>query len=162
MANENCVFCQIVAGKAPAHIVWEDAEHVAFLSIYPNTEGFTIVATKEHHGSYAFAQPDEVLAKLLIATKRTAQLLDSYFEDVARCGMFFEGFGVDHFHSKLFPMHGTGNLKDWRMIESETMDRYFEKYPGYLSSNSSHRADDKKLADLANKIREHAQKLKNA
>lgn len=160
-AKADCVFCQIVAGTAPAHVIWEDAEHIAFLSIFPNTKGFTIVAAKDHHGSYAFEQDDQVLAKLIIATKRVAQLLDSYFDDVARCGMFFEGFGVDHLHSKLFPMHGTGEVKgDWKMIESETMNRYFEKYPGYLISNSSHRADDAELAKLATDIRAHGQKKK--
>jgi len=30
-----CVFCDIVAGKAPCHRVWEDDEHLAFLSIFP-------------------------------------------------------------------------------------------------------------------------------
>lgn len=158
MAKLNCIFCQIVANTAPAHKIWEDSEHIAFLSIFPNTKGFTIVATKKHYGSYAFEQNNQLLAKLIIATKWVAQLLDSYFDDVARCGMFFEGFGVDHLHSKLFPMHGTGNLKDWRMIESETMDKYFEKYPGYLISNSSHRADDQELTQLAADIRQHSKK----
>jgi len=150
----NCIFCQIVAGQTPAHTIWEDDEHLAFLSIFPNTEGFAVVATKEHHGSYAFAQSDEVLSKLIIATKKVANILDNYFADVGRTGMFFEGFGVDHLHSKLFPMHGTGEMKEWAMIEDKKIDTYFEKYPGYLSSNDSHRADDEKLAELASNIRQ--------
>ncbi|WP_404881425.1 HIT family protein, partial [Klebsiella pneumoniae] len=28
----SCIFCQIVAGKAPCHKVWEDEHHLAFLS----------------------------------------------------------------------------------------------------------------------------------
>ena len=57
-------------------------------------------------------------------------------------------------------MHGTGNLKHWQMIEDKRIDTYFEKYPGYLSSNDSHRADDQELAKLARSLREHAKKLK--
>lgn len=73
--------------------------------------------------------------------------------------MFFEGFGVDHLHSKLFPMHGT-KIKDWKPIESgNEMDTFFDKYPGYLSSNASGRADDKQLTELADRIREVAKKL---
>lgn len=159
---KNCVFCQIVAGQVPAHIIWEDTEHLAFLSIFPNTKGFTVVAAKTHHGSYAFEQDDQVLSKLILATKRVAKLLDSYFKDVARCGMFFEGWGVDHLHTKLFPMHGTGDVKHWQMIESKKIRTYFEIYPGYLSSNDSHRADDKELAELAKKLREHAKANKIA
>lgn len=151
--KSDCIFCQIALGNAPAHTIWESETHLAFLSIFPNTEGFTVVIPKEHHGSYAFEQSDQVLAEQILATKRVAQILDTYFEDVSRCGMFFEGFGVDHLHSKLFPMHGTGKMEEWSMIESGKNRQYFEKYPGYLSSNDSERADDMQLAALAEKIR---------
>ncbi|WP_115719617.1 HIT family protein [Gallaecimonas mangrovi] len=147
-----CIFCDIVAGKAPCHKVWEDESHLAFLSIFPNTPGFTVVIPKGHHGSYAFAQDDKVLTALLLATKEVARLLDKAFDDVARCGMFFEGYGVDHLHSKLFPMHGTGNDAKFQAIEA-VKDTFFERYEGYLSSHDSHRADDQTLAALAAKIR---------
>lgn len=84
-----CIFCDMVAGRAPCHRIWEDEEHLAFLSIYPNTEGFSVVIPKAHHGSYAFEQDDAVLAKLVLATKRVARLLDAAFDDVGRTGMFF-------------------------------------------------------------------------
>jgi len=149
----NCVFCDIVAGKAPAHIIWEDDKHMAFLSIFPNTPGFTIVVTKDHKPSYAFANDDQTLTSLSLATKKVALLLDKAFDDVDRCGMFFEGFGVDHLHSKLFPMHGTGNMTDWKAIEKDIPSKFFEKYPGYLSSHGSKRADDAELEKIAEKIR---------
>lgn len=154
MTHNNCIFCQIVKGDARAHKIWEDEAHLAFLSIFPNTEGFTVVIPKAHYGSYAFEQSDDVLKALIIATKKVAIILDNYFDDVARTGMFFEGYGVDHLHSKLFPMHGTGGVKGFAEIESGNFNQYFERYPGYLSSNNSHRADDEKLADLAQLIRE--------
>lgn len=157
MAND-CIFCQIVAGKMPCHKIWENDKHLAFLSIFPNTEGFSVVIPKEHYGSYAFAQDDQVLQELIVATKKVANILDNYFVDVSRCGMFFEGFGVDHLHSKLYPMHGTGDLTNWTPIESKTIRTYFEKYPGYLSSNDSVRADDQELAKLANDIKKNQQK----
>jgi len=67
--------------------------------------------------------------------------------------MFFEGFGVDHLHSKLYPMHGTGDLESWAPIESKKIQTYFPQYPGYLASNDSQRADDNQLAKLAQEIR---------
>ena len=33
---QNGLFCQIVAGVAPCHMIWEDARHLAFLSILPH------------------------------------------------------------------------------------------------------------------------------
>jgi diadenosine tetraphosphate (Ap4A) HIT family hydrolase len=157
MTTDNCIFCQIVAQEMPAYVVWEDETHLAFLSIFPNTDGFTVVIPKKHYDSYAFAQEDQVLADLIIATKKVANVLDNYFEDTARTGMFFEGFGIDHLHSKLFPMHGTGDMKAWANIESGKMNKFFKLYPGYLSSNDSGRADDQQLLNLAREIRKSYQ-----
>ncbi|TLS79810.1 HIT family protein [Photobacterium damselae subsp. damselae] len=147
-----CVFCEIVKGKLPCHKVWEDDKHLAFLSIYPNTKGFTVVITKKHCSSYAFAQSDEVLCDLIVATKKVALLLDKSFDGVARTGMFFEGYGVDHLHSKLSPMHGTGNNSEFQLIEAN-IDKFYDNYEGYLSSHDWHRADDSELAQIAAHIR---------
>lgn len=147
----DCIFCKIVAGELPSHKIWENDDHLAFLTIFPNTEGASVVIPKQHHASYAFELPDEVLANLILATKKVAQLLDSKLEDVGRTGMVFEGFGVDHVHAKLYPLHGT-KMNDWKPIES-TQAKYFEKYEGYISSHDFERADDDKLAALAAKIR---------
>jgi histidine triad (HIT) family protein len=153
MQKPDCIFCQIAAGLAPSHTIWEDDRHIAFLSIFPNTLGFSVVTTKEHFGSYAFAQTDEVIANLMLATKQVAHVLTDYFEDAARCGMFLEGYGVDHLHSKLFPMHGSGEFGETASMEHARPDVYFDKYPGYLSSHDYQRADDQDLAELAEKIK---------
>ncbi|CAI1193512.1 HIT domain [Serratia quinivorans] len=149
----SCIFCDMVAGKVPCHKIWEDDAHMAFLSIYPNTEGFSVVIPKAHYPSYAFALPDAALSELMLATKRVAQLLDRAFDDVGRCGMVFEGFGVDHVHAKLIPMHGTAGLDQWQPIESKST-KFFDRYEGYLSSHDAARADDEHLAALAAKIRQ--------
>lgn len=149
---QDCVFCKIVKGELPSHKIWEDEKHLAFLSIYPNTEGFSVVITKEHHSSYAFDLPDEVLSGIVLAAKKVGKLIDEKLEGVGRTGMIFEGFGVDHIHAKLFPMHGT-KKNHWEPAHSD-VDKYFEKYEGYISSHDYKRADDEKLANLAKKIRE--------
>ncbi|HCI81662.1 MAG TPA: diadenosine tetraphosphate hydrolase, partial [Ktedonobacter sp.] len=86
------------------------------------------------------------------AVKKVAQLLDEKLEDVGRTGMIFEGFGVDHLHAKLVPLHGTANLTEWRKL-SVFLDRYFEQYEGYISSHDYKRADDHMLEELAKSIR---------
>jgi len=148
----DCIFCKIVAGEAPRHEIWQDEKHLAFLSIFPNTAGFSVVIPKAHYSSYAFALPDPVLSDLVLATKKVATLLDRAFEDVARTGMIFEGYGVDHVHAKLFPMHGTAALGGFQAIHSR-VDKYFERYEGFISSHDWQRADDAELARLAEHIR---------
>ncbi|MDO8470034.1 MAG: HIT family protein [bacterium] len=148
---EDCIFCKIAKGETPAHRIWEDERHLAFLSIFPNTEGFSVVITKEHYPSYAFDLPNDVLAGLTLAAGKVAKILDSALEDVGRTGMIFEGFGVDHVHAKLFPMHGT-RTKGWEPHQSN-VDKYFEQYEGYVSSHDYRRADDAALERLAKRVR---------
>lgn len=157
--KEDCVFCKIVKGDLPSFKIWEDEKHVAFLTIFPNTEGATVVATKEHNPSYIFDNSDAVVSELMLASKKVAKILDETFEDVGRTGVIFEGFGVDHLHAKLYPMHGTGNMSEWKMIESGSKKDFYEKYPGYLSSNDSERANDAELSKIADRIKGTAKKL---
>ena len=148
----DCIFCNIARGTAPAHLLWEDQSHMAFLSIFPNTPGFSAVIPKAHYGSYGFAQSDEVLCELVVAAKKTALLIDRALAGVARTGMILEGYGVDHLHAKLFPMHGTGEDSAFKKISSR-VDKFFDRYEGYLSSHDCARADDSALAELAAHIR---------
>lgn len=155
MASEkaDCIFCKIAKGEIPCHRVWEDEKHLAFLSIFPNTPGFTVVITKKHYPSYAFDLPDEVLTRLVVAAKKVGKLIDAKLEDVGRTGLIFEGFGVDHAHAKLFPMHGTADMDGWKPLHSDNK-KFFKRYEGYISSHDFERADDGELAALAKKIRE--------
>jgi len=149
---EDCIFCKIVSGESPYHKIWEDENHLAFLSIFPNTQGFSVIIPKKHYPSYAFGVSDETLKDLVVAAKKVAKLIDFRLDDVGRTGLIFEGFGVDHLHAKLFPMHGTKNTEEWKQVKSN-VDKYFEKYEGYISSHDYKRVDDNKLAELAKKIR---------
>lgn len=148
----SCIFCQIVCGTSPSHQIWEDDKHLAFLSIFPNTLGVTVVITKEHYPSYIFDLSDEVSQGLFQAAKKVGKLLDSHLEDVGRTSLVAEGFGVDHAHFKLFPMHGT-KISSWKPLHSK-VDKYFDKYEGYISTHDYQRADDNLLARLAKKIRD--------
>lgn len=148
----DCIFCKIVAGEIPANKVYEDSDHIAFLTIFPNTVGTTVVIPKKHYPSYVFELPGEVREKLVDATKKVARILEDKLNDVGRCGLVFEGFGVDHVHAKVYPLHGT-NMPDWRPIEAHTQ-RVFDIYPGYITTEEGPRANDKELEELAKKIRE--------
>lgn len=152
---EDCIFCKIIKGEIPCHKIWEDDKHLAFLSIFPNTPGFSVVTTKKHYASYAFDLPETVLKELCAASAKVGKLLDKAFDDVGRTAMIFEGMGVNHVHSKLFPLHGTGDMGEWKAVHSK-INTFFERYPGYVISNDSVRASDKELADLAKKIHEQS------
>lgn len=45
---EDCIFCQIIAGKIPSTKVYEDDTVLAFLDISQATKGHTLVVPKRH------------------------------------------------------------------------------------------------------------------
>jgi len=149
--KEGCIFCDIVAGEAPSHLVWQDEDHIAFLSIFPNTEGVTVVIPRDHHPSYIFEASDIVMVELMHAARTVARILDEKLENVGRTAVVFEGFGVDHLHAKLFPLHGTVD-EEWHQRRSNVR-KFFDYYEGYISSHDHDRADDARLAALAKKLR---------
>jgi histidine triad (HIT) family protein len=160
--ERKCVFCEIIKGnlKTPG-IFWEDEKFMAFLSTYPNVEGFTIVLPKKHYGSDVLAMPDKDLQEFILAAKKVSNILLNYFENVGRIGLIIEGTGVDHAHIKLIPMHRTGHMKKgiWKQYLSR-QELYLEKYEGYITSIEGPKEDPKKLADLAQKLRLKNQKNK--
>ncbi len=46
--DPGCVFCRIVAGERPAHLVLEDETFVAFLDIRPLFPGHVLLVPREH------------------------------------------------------------------------------------------------------------------
>jgi len=152
-----CIFCKIASGELKPMgegMIYEDEDYMAWLSPFPNTEGFSMVMPKKHFGSDVLAMPQEDLNNLIAAAKKVSNMLINYFEDVGRVSLIMEGTGIDHAHIKLFPMHGTGNFKrgEWKQFHSE-VNTYFDKYEGYISSNDGPKADFEKLKALAEKIR---------
>src|SRR5438045_3149975 len=92
----------------------------------------------------------------MIASKKVAKLLDAKLDGVVRTGMIVEGLGINHVHTKLYPMHGTASLQEWTPIENE-QKIYFEKYPGYLTSLENERPPEDELKALAEYLKGIAQ-----
>ena len=152
--EKKCPFCEIAAGRLPIASFWERAEFMAFLSIDPNTEGLSCVIPKEHYGSDVLKMPDDILQRLILASKEVARILENYYADVGRVGLIMEGTGIDHAHIKLVPMHGTENLKrgEWKQFLFG-QEHWFDKYEGWISSASGPKADFKELNELAKKLK---------
>ena len=131
MVND-CIFCKIVNGEIPSFKIFEDDEFIAFLDLFPNTEGQTVVITKKHYNSYAFELEDQQLCKLITAAKKVGKLLDTKLGAERTC-MVTEGYGVDHVHVKLFPKKPG-------------------EYEGSLSTKLGPKADEEKLKEIQDKI----------
>lgn len=48
---EDCVFCNIIRGKASSTVVYEDEHSLAFMDHYPINPGHTLVVPKKHYAT---------------------------------------------------------------------------------------------------------------
>src|SRR5262249_10238106 len=67
-----CIFCAIVAGKAPAIRIFEDETYLAILDVRPFTRGHTLVIPKRHTVDLADT-PAETVAGMMTIGQRIAR-----------------------------------------------------------------------------------------
>ena len=101
---EDCIFCKIVKGDIPSIKIWEDEKHLAILDINPNTEGMTLVITKDHFRSDITDVPKKEYSELMVASQDVARMLKERLP-AKRVALVAEGLGVDHVHIKLYPIY---------------------------------------------------------
>ena len=58
--KKNCVFCQMVEGKASARKIYEDEVCLAILDIYPANPGHILLLPKEHYPIMPLIPEDEL------------------------------------------------------------------------------------------------------
>ena len=74
-----CVFCQIVAGQAPAHRVGENSGAIAILDIHPWSKGHTLIVSRRHVPFWHQLSPREA-SDLFALTHRVGRRLAKVFE----------------------------------------------------------------------------------
>ena len=75
-ASSGCVFCRIIAGDEPAHVVFSDETAVAFLDIRPLFAGHTLVMPRDHHETLADLPVDQI-DPLFRRVRRLAAVMES-------------------------------------------------------------------------------------
>lgn len=105
-----CVFCEIVAGRAPAYTVFEDDTTMAFLDLFPFTRGHLLVIPKKHGARLTDFGPEDhaaVLRTLETMCRRAERLTPDY--NVALNAGARAGQIVFHLHFHVIPRYGESN-----------------------------------------------------
>jgi histidine triad (HIT) family protein len=108
--DARCVFCEIVAGRAPAYRVYEDDATLAFLDLFPFTRGHLLVVPKRHGPRLTDFRPEEqaaVVRTLDLMCRRAERLTSDY--NVAMNAGASAGQIVFHMHFHVIPRYGEGN-----------------------------------------------------
>ena len=71
----DCIFCQIVAGKVPSEILYQDEEVIAFRDINPQAPVHVLLIPKEHYASLNDIPEEkkDLLGHLLLKARHVAQ-----------------------------------------------------------------------------------------
>lgn len=144
------IFDKLVSGEWPCFKVYEDDDYMAFLTPFPNTEGFTVVIPKKNPGDYVFDIEDDIYQGLMKVAKVVAKKIEKGL-GVSRVAMVFEGTGVAHVHAKLIPLHG--DLASQTNVWSKHQE-FHPEYIGYLTTVEGPKMNDEKLEEIRKKIAE--------
>ncbi|ARN76099.1 HIT family protein [Oceanicoccus sagamiensis] len=103
---DDCIFCQIVKGNAPAYKIHEDTLTYTFLDIFPATAGHLLIITKEHFSDIFEASP-EALAQVASNSVRISKALEQVIKPdglgVYQFNKACAGQTVFHYHMHLIP-----------------------------------------------------------
>jgi histidine triad (HIT) family protein len=107
--SDSCIFCEIVAGRAPAHVVYEDDHCLAFLDANPYTEGHCLVIPKRHEPWWDDLSEEETAALFHACRDVAKRLREVYHPDFVF--MYARGRRIPHTHVFLIPTYG-GDMLD--------------------------------------------------
>jgi histidine triad (HIT) family protein len=104
--TDECIFCQILADKAPCHPVHETRYTKTFLDLFPATPGHCLIVTKDHYTDIFDATPEAVAMVGHVSTLIAHTLRDELQCDGA--GIFqlngaAAGQSVFHYHMHVIP-----------------------------------------------------------
>ena len=122
------IFGKILRGEIPSVKVWEDDHVLAFMDVFPQSEGHVLVISKTSQARNLLEVEPEVLARLAEATRRTARAVVKALQPEGFQIMQFNGEAggqtVFHLHFHIVPRYADVPMKGHGhapMADAETL-----------------------------------------
>jgi histidine triad (HIT) family protein len=123
--SDDCIFCAIAAGEAPATMVAEDERTVAFMDISPATDGHLLVIPRAHYEDVLVIDDADLDATMHAARAMARRVKDRLGADgvnlLNACGRA-AWQTVFHFHVHVIPRYDDDPLKLPWVPEQGDMD----------------------------------------
>lgn len=133
------IFAKILRGDMPSVKVWEDDDVLAFMDVFPQSEGHVLVVSKTSTARNILEIEPETLAKLTAAVQRTARAVEKALKPEGLSLMQFNGDAggqtVFHLHFHIVPrwadrpMRGHGHAP---MADAEQLKALAQKIAAAL------------------------------
>ena len=122
MADENCIFCKIIAGEIPSTAVYEDEDFRAILDVNPAARGHVIILPKNHAANIFELDAAEASKVFPIAKKIATAVMKTYHCDgvnILQNNGEAAGQTVFHLHVHVVPRYyGDGVNIMWKAGET--------------------------------------------
>lgn len=104
--KDDCIFCQIVRGQSPCHLVYEDNHSMAFMDAFPSATGHVLIITKEHFSDIFEATPEAIAALGAVSVSLAEAINMELTPDglgIFQLNKAAAGQTVFHYHMHLIP-----------------------------------------------------------
>ncbi len=123
----DCPFCEIVAGKAEAVVVYSDGTVVAFMDKNPINPGHVLVVPRDHV-EHVQDLDERSYLDLMRAARHIAQAANKAYSP-RKMGFAVAGFDVPHAHLHIVPLHDYHDLTSARYLNSGKLHHAGEAGP---------------------------------
>jgi histidine triad (HIT) family protein len=118
------IFAKILRGEAPSTRVFEDQDVLAFMDVFPQSRGHTLVISKHSRARNLLEVEPEPLGKLMLGVQRVARAVRAALNPdgvmIAQFNGSASGQTVFHLHVHIIPRwagaplrpHGQGGMAD--------------------------------------------------
>ncbi|MFA5126562.1 MAG: HIT family protein [Patescibacteria group bacterium] len=133
----DCIFCQIIAKKIPAKIIYEDEKYISILDINPNTRGHALVIPKEHVADFTSLTDEQAADFVKIVHRLAPQIIDILGVRGYNLGLNngrVAGQLVDHVHWHIIPRWDDDGLVHWSCSQAakDDLEQTFAKLQGKI------------------------------
>ncbi|MFX1389644.1 MAG: HIT family protein [Promethearchaeota archaeon] len=104
--EKDCIFCKIADAEIPSKIIFDNSLILAFLDIYPISQGHTIIIPKNHYSNLEDI-PDYDLAEIYKVVKKVAGKIHNILKidgyNILQNNFSAAGQVIKHFHVHVIP-----------------------------------------------------------
>lgn len=109
------IFAKILRGEIPSVKVWEDDHVLAFMDVFPQSEGHVLIIAKQSQARNLLEVDPQTLQRLTAALQRTAKAVEKALKPEGLAIMQFNGEAggqtVFHLHFHIVPRWADRDLK---------------------------------------------------
>ena len=109
------IFAKILRGEIPSVKVWEDDHVLAFMDVFPQSEGHVLIIAKHSQARNLLEIEPEVLARVTAALQRTAKAVEKALKPEGLSILQFNGEAggqtVFHLHFHIVPRWADREMK---------------------------------------------------